>query len=374
MAIEAKATQRMVVPYRDLSVRDASLKAELLEAVDRVLSHGRLILGPEVEAYEQAVAAYCRRRYAVGTGSGTDSLYLALRAIGITAGDEVITTPMSWIATFNAIALCGATPVAVDVGEDLNIDPALIDAAITPRTRAIVPVHFTGKVCDMTRIDEIARRRGLIVVEDAAQAFGSMRDGAVAGSMGALGCFSMNPMKVFGAYGEAGTIVTDDETIARKLQSLRYAGTVNREDCHDPSINGRLDTVQAAMMLVGLRHLRAKIDRRRELAAFYARELAGAVVCPREEAGDFQTYYSYTVVAERRSALIEHLRECGIETKIQHPILMPNHTAYRHLPRPHIPVAERLVERILSLPNDDHVSPEQAAHVAASVKRFYGVQ
>ena len=362
----------MNIPFLDLSVRDSVLKEELLQAVDRVLSHGRIVLGPEVSQLEERIAEYSRKKYAVGVNSGTDALYLALRSLDVGPGDEVITTPMSWIATLNAIVLCGATPVFVDIGEDLNINAHLVEAAITPRTKVILPVHYTGKLCDITRIVEVADRHQVIVVEDAAQSFGARLNSAVAGSSGYVNCFSMNPMKVLNAYGEAGAVVTDDPDLCDKLVSLRYAGTVDREDCHYPSLNGRIDTLQAAMLLVNLRYLEDKIARRRAMAEFYSQALGEVVICPKEESGSFSVYYTYTIIAEQRDRLADHLATKGIETKIHHPILMPYHTAFSELPKPHIPVAEHLVERILSIPSHEHLCMEEAAYVADSIREFYG--
>jgi len=362
----------MKVPFLDLSVKDLELKGRLLDAVDRVLTHGRIVLGPEVDEFELRIAEHCQKRYAVAVNSGTDALYLALRGLDLGPGDEVITTPLSWIATANAITLCGATPVYVDIRDDLNLDPDLIPDAISPRTKVIMPVHFTGKLCDMAKIGDIAATHGVTVVEDAAQAFGAHANGAKAGSFGYVNCLSMNPMKVLSAYGEAGAIVTDDQTLYEKLQSLRYAGTVNREDCHYPSLNGRMDTIQAAMLLVNLGYLEDKIARRRAIAEYYSEALGEDVVCPREESGEFNVYYTYTIIADRRDQLRQHLADKGIETKIQHPILMPHHTAYAHLPRPHIPVAEDLIGRILCIPAHENLAMDQAEYVAQSIREFYG--
>ena len=361
----------MNIPFLDLSVKDEGLKQELLDAVDRVLTHGRIVLGPEVDEFEERIAAFSQQKYAVGVNSGTDALFIALRGLDVGPGDEVITTPMSWIATLNAIVMCGATPVFVDIREDLNIDPELISEAITPRTKVILPVHYTGKLCDINRITEIADEHGIIVVEDAAQSFGARLNGAVAGSFGFVSCFSMNPMKVFSAYGEAGAVVTGDQGLYEKLLSLRYAGTVNKEDCHYPSLNGRLDTIQAAMLLVNLKRLEDKIARRRAIAEFYSQALGETVICPREEEGYFNVYYTYTIIAERRDQLREHLASQGIETKIHHPILMPYHTAYKHLPKPQIPVGEHLVERILSIPSHENLPMDQADYIAQTIRQFY---
>jgi dTDP-4-amino-4,6-dideoxygalactose transaminase len=360
------------VPFLDLSVRDATFKNELLQAVDRVLTHGRILLGPEVEQFETRIAELSQRKYAVGVNSGTDALYFALRALEIGTGDEVITTSLSWIATANAVTLCGARPVFVDVTEDLTINAELIEAAITPRTKAILPVHFTGRLCDITRIAQIADDHGLYLIEDAAPSFGASYNGSKAGSFGHLGAFSMNPMKLLNAYGEAGAVVTDDEELRDRLVSLRYAGTINKEDCHFPSPNGRIDTIQAAMMLVGLGRLDDKVSRRRAIASFYDEALGEAVNCPKEPEGYFNVYYTYTIIAERRDVLKQHLEAKGIETKVQHPILMPYHTAYKNLPKPNIPVAEDLVKRILCIPAHEDLGMDEAEYVAASIREFYG--
>jgi len=360
----------MKVPYRDLSVTDPILKKELIEAVEKVLSHGRIILGPEVGEFEKHIAEYCHKKHSVGVGCGTDALYLSLRALGIGPGDEVITTPLSWIATVNAIVLSGATPVFVDISQDLNIDPEMISDAITSKTKAIIPVHFTGRICKMDRIMDIAEKHNLFVVEDAAQAFGAHLKGITTGAFGDIGCFSMNAMKVFCSYGEAGALVTDDDDLYQKLISYRYNGTINKEDCHTPSINARIDTVQAAMMNVNLNYLEKRILRIREISKFYNDNLKDLVVCPLED-DSFHTYYSYTIIPENRDDLMVHLNKNGIETKIQHPILMPYHTAYRdRFPKYQIPVAEKLVDRIICIPNHDKMSDDQVEYVTATINNF----
>ncbi len=362
----------MKIPYRDLSVKDTNLKNELLQAVERVLSHGRISLGPEVVEFEQRIAEFCQKKYAVGVDSGSDALYLALRSLDIGPGDEVITTPLSWIATLNAIVLCRATPVFVDISEDLNINVDLIEQAITPRTKAILPVHFTGKLCNMSRIAEIAARHNLYVVEDAAQAFGAHLNGAMAGSFGDVNCLSMNPMKVLCAYGEAGAIVTDDEHIYQKLLALRYAGTVERGDCRYPSLNGRLDTIQAAMLLVNLKYIQGKIEQKRKISQGYTQALKDVVTCPKED-GSYHVYYTYTIITENRDELQEYLLRQGIETRNHYPILMPYQTAYRDVYQCRLPVAEHLIERILGIPNEEKLSSEQMEYVVTCVKKFFGV-
>ena len=363
--------EKMQIRYRDLSVKDPDLKKELLESVERVLTHGMLMLGPEVEQFEQEIAKACCKKYAVGMNSGTDSLYLALRSLNIGPGDEVITTPLSWVATLNSIVLAGATPVFVDIFEDLNINADLIEKAITPRTKAIMPVHFTGRLCEMSKIQDIISKHGLVLIEDAAQAYGAHINGKVAGSFGKIGCFSMNPMKVLGAYGEAGVAVTDDKDLYERLVSLRYAGTVNKEDCHTPSLNGRLDTIQAAMLLVNLKYVDQTIHRHREIAKQYTDGLRDVVTCPQDD-GTYHVYYSYTIITDKRDELKDYLSSKGVETKIQHPILMPRQTAYKNIYQCQIPAAERLVKQILCLPNAIHLSAQEVDYIITCVRSFFG--
>lgn len=364
---------QMKVPFRDLRVSDPDQKARLLEAVDRVLTHGRLLMGPEVEVFEQKIARFCGMRYCVGMSSGTDALYLALRSLDIGPGNQVITTPMSWIATLNAIHLCGAEPVFVDIADDLNINAELIESAITPRTKAIVPVHYAGRICDMQKILAVARKHQLRVVEDAAQAFGARKDGVAAGGFGDANAFSINPMKVLAGYGETGAVTTNDAKAHEKLLALRYLGTVNREICYYPSLNAKIDTLQAAMITVSLDYLEANIRRRIEIAHSYCNELKGTVGCPPlpPEGARSCVFFDFQIVAERRDELKSFLEAAGVEVKIKHPLLMPDQPAYGHLPRPSVPKADWLVKRILCLPIHEKLNEEQLHYVVERVKAFY---
>ncbi len=338
------------VAFLDLRISDNAERAELLSAIDDVFRHGRIVLGPEVQELEQRVAAHCRRKYAVGVNSGTDALFLGLKSLGIGPGDEVITTALSWIATANAIALTGATPVFADIGNDLNICPESVRELVSAKTKAILPVHYTGKMCEMSALKDIAAANGLHLIEDASQSFDAEYQGRKAGGFGVLGCFSMNPMKVFAACGEAGIIVTDREDLYQRLISLRYNGTINREECVEVSLNGRLDTLQAAILLRRLDRVHALIEKRREIASWYAGQLQGVVDLPQETAGLRDVYYTYTIRCQRRNELKAFLESQGIETKIQHPILMPEQPAYRRAVRGEFPNARRLVSQILCLP------------------------
>jgi dTDP-4-amino-4,6-dideoxygalactose transaminase len=365
------ATVERRVPFLDLRIHDADERAALMRAVERVFEHGRIVLGPEVDELERRVAARVGRRHAVGVASGTDACYLALRGLGIGPGDEVVTTSLSWIATANAVALTGATPVFADIGDDLNIDPAGAERCITPRTRAIMPVHYTGKMCDMDAIMAIAARHGLHVVEDASQAFDAEFGGRKSGSFGVLGCFSMNPMKVLAACGEAGMIVTDRDDLRERLIALRYNGTVNREECVTPSHNGRLDTLQAAILLERLDRVGGIVTRRRQIAGWYAELLGGVVGTPVERRGDVDIYYTYQIRAPRRDELKAQLESRGVETKIQHPYLMCQQPAYQPQPADACPNATRLQREILCLPVHEKLERADVEYVADCVRAFY---
>jgi dTDP-4-amino-4,6-dideoxygalactose transaminase len=243
------------IPYVNVAAQHVQLHAELLAAVSRVLAHGHFILGPEVSEFEQRFAELCGVRHAVAVGNGTDALVLALRALEIGSGDEVITPPNSFVASAAAIALVGARPVFVDVGADLNIDPEKIEAAITPRTRAILPVHLTGRPAAMDPIMTLARLRGLAVIEDCAQAVMAEYGGQRVGSIGDIGCFSLHPLKTLSACGDGGVLTTGSPVVETRLRELRNIGLKTRDECVAWSGNSRLDTLQAAMLLVKLPHL-----------------------------------------------------------------------------------------------------------------------
>ena len=359
------------IPFLDLRITDEDEKKRLMSVINTVFTHGRIVLGPEVEELEKRVASMCNRKYAVGVSSGTDALILGLKSLGIGPGDEVITTSLSWIATANAIAITGAEPVFADIQDDLNIDPNAIKELINSRTKAIMPVHYTGKVCAMTDIMKLADEHELLVIEDASQSFGATYNGKIAGSFGDIGCFSMNPMKIFAACGEAGMAVTDDRETYDRLISLRYNGTVNKEVCIQPSHNGRMDTLQAAILLERLERLNGIIDRRRAIARLYEEKLKRIVRVPVEKDGEYDVYYTYTIQVENREELIKHLDTCGIETKIQHPILMPHQQPYQNTRCGSIYNAERLLRRILCIPANEKLSNEDINYVADCIIEFY---
>jgi len=359
------------VAFLDLRITEPSERKELLDAIDVVFQHGIFVIGPEVQQFEKKMADAVDRSYAIGVNSGTDALFLALKGAGVGKGNEVITTSLSWIATANAIALTGATPVFADIRNDLNVDPESVRRLITSATKVIMPVHYTGKVCQMDSLMRIADDHGLIVIEDAAQAFNATYKGRKAGSFGSIGCFSMNPMKVLGALGEAGVIVTDRSDLYERIIALRYNGTINREVCIEPSLNGRLDTLQAAILLKKYQTIETVIRKRRDNANYYSERLQGIVEIPVEKEEEKDVYYTYTIKTDERDNLKEHLEKNGIETKIQHPYLMPEQPAYKKGVIGRYENARSLVKKILCLPIHEKLAIEDLEYVVKNIKAFF---
>lgn len=364
-----------MVPFVDLPAQYRNLKPEIDAAVLRVLESGRFALGPEVAEFEREFASYVGARHAVAVNSGTSALHLALLALGIRAGDEVITTPMTFIATAAAIRYVGATPRFVDIAPGTyTIDPALIEGAITPRTRAILPVHLYGQMAAMDDILSVAARHHLPVIEDAAQAHGTKDEqGRLAGSLGRAGCFSFYPTKNLGACGEGGILVTNDEAIASKSRTLRDWGQAARYQHTLLGYNYRMDGIQGAILRVKLRHLERWIEARRAHAAQYRLLLSKADVrLPDERPGTRHVFHLYAVRSTQRDALRRHLDAAGIQTGVHYPVplhLQPVFADLGHRPGD-CPVAESLAAEQLSLPMFAELTATQIREVAVAVKAF----
>jgi len=343
----------MSLPLVDLRAQYRTIEDEIMAAIRGVLESGQFVLGPETQAFERELAAHCQAADAVGTNSGTSALHLALLAAGIGPGDQVITVPFTFVATVAAIEYTGARPVLVDVLPDsFNMDPDLIEAAITPRTRAIVPVHLYGQPADMDPILEIARRHGLRVVEDACQAHGAEYHGRRVGALGDAGCFSFYPGKNLGAYGEGGAVVTNDEQLAGTVRALRHWGQTRRYHHELKGFNYRLEELQAAILRVKLRHLDEWTEARRAHARLYDRLLAGVVPTPVELPYARHVYHVYAVRTVRRERLERALSEAGVHTGIHYPAPVHLQPAYADLgygPGA-FPVSERAAAEVLSLP------------------------
>lgn len=363
------------IPYLNVARQHAAIKGELLEAMSRVIDHGQFILGPEVAEFEERFAKLCGVRFAVGVNSGTDALILALRALHIGYGDEVITVPNSFVASTTCIRLVGARPVFVDVGEDYNLDPSCLERAVTKNTKAILPVHLTGRPANMDPIMEIAGKYRLPVVEDAAQAVLAEDNGRRVGSFSAAGCFSLHPLKTLSACGDGGMLTTNDETLYEEFRIRRNIGLRTRDDCVVWSHNSRLDTLQAAVLLVKLRYLDRWTELRREHAHRYQAGLAGLeqVQTPVDSPRQRAVYHTFVIQADRRDALREFLASRGIGSAIHYPVPIHLSTAGKELGYPEgaFPVAERQAKRILSLPVYPELQAEDQDYIIQTIRAFY---
>ena len=369
----------MKVPLIDLSGQHESLRPNLLEAIARVIDSQQFVLGAEVAALESEIASYSTTNFAIGCASGSDALLLALMALDIKAGDEVITTPFTFFATGSAIARLGARPRFVDIDpRTYNINPALVEAAINERTRAILPVHMYGQCADMDALLEIAKRHNLPVVEDAAQAIGATDRGRRAGSMGQLGCFSFYPTKNLGGAGDGGMVVTNDESLNARVRKLRAHGGATEYQHDEVGINSRLDAMQAAVLRVKLKHLDEWSEARRSKAALYDEllhqaELEGRFVRPFVRPEARHIFHQYVIRAPGyRDELIQHLSQHGVGNKIYYPV--PLHLqqcfAYLNYKQGEFPEAERASLETVALPCFPELTAEQQHYVAEVLSKF----
>jgi len=369
----------MQVPFLDLSRQYRRMRQEIHRAVERTLESGRYVLGEELSAFEREFAAYCGTREAVGVGSGTEALHLALRACGVQAGDAVITPPNTAVPTVCGIVSANARPVFVDIDPGtFTLGPeklrAYLKAQRPPfRTKAVVAVHLYGHPADMRPVLEVSRQYGLKVIEDAAQAHGAEYAGRRAGCLGDAGCFSFYPTKNLGAYGDAGMVVTDDAEVAERVRMLRNYGEEAKYQNRMEGVNSRLDEIHAAVLRAKLKHLEEWVTARRRLARLYGKLLAQApVALPAEMPSVRHSYHLYVVRSTQRDGLQKHLRDNGIGTSIHYPMPVHFQKAYRHLgyTEGDFPQAERACREVLSLPLYPELTEEEVQYVASAVGSF----
>lgn len=364
----------MPIPFVDLKQQYLNIKDEILSAVSKVFESTQFVLGKEVAAFEEEFASYCGTRFAIGVNTGTSALHLALLAGGIGAGDEVITVPFTFVATTAAIGYTGAKPVFVDIDPvTYTMNPEQIEAAITPRTKAILPVHLYGQAAAMDAILAIARRHRLLVVEDAAQAHGAEYAGRRCGSIGDLGCFSFYPGKNLGAYGEGGIVTTNNPEFARKIRILRDWGAETKYQHIMKGFNYRMEGVQGAILRVKFRYLEQWTEARRAHALAYSRALeSSGLVLPLEAFGNRHVYHVYPVLTRLRQELLEALAAQHIQTGIHYPIpihLLPAYSELNHRAGD-FPVAERIASQELSLPMFPELTGEQIERVSSAILEF----
>ncbi len=364
----------MTIPLVDLKAQYASIKPEIDAAMQRVVDNTSFILGKEVSEFEKNFAAFSRVQHCVGTDSGTAALHLALMLCGVQAGDEVITTTHTFVATAEVISLIGARPVFVDIDpRTYNISPAAIERAITPRTRAILPVHLYGQPAEMDAILAIARKNNLRVIEDAAQAHGAEYRGQRAGTMGDIACFSFYPGKNLGAYGDAGALVTNDDALDARARMLRDHGRLSKYEHQIVGYGYRLDALQAAILGAKLPHLDAWNARRRAIADYYTELLTNTdLTLPYAPPHITPIYHLYVVRSKQRDALQKHLKARGIETGIHYPIPLHLQPVYENLggTRGDFPIAEQAANEVLSLPMYPELTDAQVEQVVEAVREF----
>lgn len=362
------------VRFVDYPKQYKTMEKELSSEILRVMAGGDFILRADVTKFEKSIADYLGVKYAVGTNSCTDAMHLALLVCGIEKGKEVITVAHTFVATVEAIVHCGGTPVLVDVGSDYNMNTDLIEKVITERTKMLMPVHLNGRVCNMDKIMKLAEKYDLLVVEDAAQAFGATFKGKKAGSFGIAGCFSLYPAKILGAAGDGGIVVTDNEDVADEIRLLRDHGRLNKEDIACYGYNSRLDNIQATILNVKLKYVSQWIEKRRKLAKVYQEglyDIPQIKLPPAPSKGIyFDTYQNYVIQAERRDELAKYLLNAGIETIISWPKAMHQQIGL-HLKGYKLPITEALAREVISIPLIPEISEQQVEYVIQTIREFY---
>lgn len=363
----------MNVPFLDLKAQYASIKDEIGVAVQEVLDSCAFAGGPFVEKFEKEWAAYCGVKHAIGVGNGTDALWLILRALGVGQGDEVITVSSTFMATAEAISMIGATPVFVDIEDKhYTMNPELLEAAVTPRTKAVIPVHLFGQTADMDPLMAIARRQGIHMIEDACQAHGAVYRGRMAGSLGDAAAFSFYPGKNLGAYGEAGAVTTNDSEVAAKIRILRDHGQSSKYHHDLVGWNARMDGIQGAILSAKLRHLDEWNEKRREWAALYDTELerVADIVIPATRPHARHSFHVYAVRVKQRDALLAALQGEGIECGIHYPVAVHEQKAYAALTTRSLPVSEKCARDFVSLPMYAEMEESQVKNVCSALKRI----
>jgi len=350
------------------------IKEEIDAAVKEVLDTGQFVLRKQLEDFETNIASFIGTKYAIGLNSGTDALFLSCYGTGIKPGDEVITVPHTFVATVAAVIHCGATPVLIDIGEDMNMDTEKLEEVITDKTKAIIPVHLNGRVCNMEKIMRIAKEHNLIVIEDSAQALGAQFDGQNAGTFGLTSCFSHYPAKILGTAGDAGILATSDENIAEKIRFLRDHGQ-NRSTGEIVSFgfNSRLDNLHGAILNAKLKHVPEWIKRRKEVAKIYDEELGGVgdiIIPPKPDKRFSDVYQNYVMRTKKRDALVSFLKENGIETLVQWVVPMHKHKALK-LDYFKLPKTEQISAEVVALPMHAELEDDEVKYVTKTVKNFF---
>ena len=350
------------------------MRSEFDAVFKEVMSGGDFIMRKHLKEFEKDIASYVGTKYAIGVNSGTDALYLLADALGFGAGDEVITVAHTFVATVGAIVQCGAKPVLIDIDDDFNMDVNLIEAAITPKTKGIIPVHLNGHPCNMAKIMQLATKHNLIIIEDAAQALGAKFKNKMVGSFGRAGIFSFYPAKMLGAPGDGGMVVTDDAHLARKVKALRDNGRADSSDIIECfGYCSRLDNLHAAILKMKFKHFSQWLSRRRGIAKMYEQGLKDAkdIILPPNKGKDFfDVYQNYVIRCQRRDELVKHLRDSGVEVLVSWAKPM-HHQKALHLDHFHLPLTEKISDEVVSLPMYPELTDEDVKYVIDCIHKFY---
>ena len=363
----------MQVRMFDLRVKDLKIRNELNKSFKKTLDHGKFFFGPELYEFENKMSKFLKMKYTIGVASGSSALYLSLKSLGIKTGDEVITTPFSWIITSNAIVECGAKPIFVDIGDDYNLDADLIEKKITVKTKAIVPMHWGGHMCEMEKIKKIAKRYNLYVVEDAAQAFGAKFKDKKAGNYSDVAAFSMNPMKCLSGYGEGGLIATNNKKLYEKIKILRYAGTTSdpkkliTNNCVEISLNHKMDTINASLLLVAFKFFKNKNDKLKKIRKFYDENLDKKILRQKIRKYEAPGMYAYPILIEKRNKIKKILDKKKIETKIWNDPLISDSPAYRKYNKNDTPNARKVLRKTLNIPFHEKLTFKELKYVVDNI-------
>ncbi len=361
------------VPFVDLGRQFAEHEDAYCNIFRKVGLSGSYVMGPSLETFEKKAAEFCETEYALGVANGTDALILAMRALGIGKGDEVITAPNSFIASAGGITSLGAVPVFADIQQDLNIDPEKIRASITGKTKAIVPVHLTGRPAEMDKINEIAKEYSLFVIEDAAQAIGARYKNRRVGSLGDVAAFSLHPLKNLNVMGDGGLVTTNNVEVYEKIKRDRNHGLIDRDNCLEWGLNSRLDALQAELANYKLNYIEKWNERFREIAAKYREALKDIVEVPCDKSHEYAVYHNFVIYSEERDSLMAFLLDKGIETKIHYPVLLHLQPAAKNLDckKGDFPVAEKLSTMMMSLPIYPEITQREIDLVIAGVCSYF---
>lgn len=344
---------------------------QYLKNIKKIIKDGRVILGPVISELETKIKKYLKVKHVILTGSGTDSLYIAIKSLMIRSNSEIITTPLSWVTPANSILLNGYRPVFADIGDDLNILPSSIDKLINKNTKAILAVHYSGRPTNIRLIKKIAKKNGLFLIEDCAHSFGSKINNKMLGTFGDISCFSLNPMKVFGSFGDLGAIATNNTKLYNSCKTLRYAGTVNKVNCINPSLNFKPDPLQASILITKFKDLSKILNKRAQIAKFYSSHLPEEILLPKLKKNCFSTNYLYMIKHEKRDKLKKFLELNKIESKIETPILIPHQSYYKNKKFKNILVnAKKIHKKLLSLPIHEKIKTNELKKIVKIVNKF----